>query len=164
MGSRRCGGACDHDHSSETSTTRLGAGYATAAFWRPQACLFVNEATLLTVFVALAPAATLAERFRDALSNVLAAHGARREFIAAERAEMEQVRLAKTTNRTVVGIMNEFIFLAKAHTESNATPHLLKLSVRLAGTPCGPLYKRHISPDRELAALLAEPAATDART
>ena len=152
------------DHSSETSTTRLGAWYATAVFWRPQACLFVNEATLLPVFVALAPATTLADRFRDASSDVLAAHSAPREFIATERAEMEEVRLAKTTNRSVVGIMNEFIFLAEAHTESSGTPHLLELSVHLAGTPCGPLYKRHISPDRELAALLAEPAATNART
>jgi len=33
---------------------------------------------------------------------------------------------------------------------------LLGLSVRLAGTPCGPLYKRDVSPDRELAALLAQ--------
>lgn len=152
------------DLSRETSTTRLGAWYATAVFWRPQACLFVNEATLLPVLVALAPVATLAERFPYALSDVLTAHGAPREFIAAERAEMKQVRLAKTTNRSVVGIVNEFIYLAEAHTESSATPHLLELAVRLAGTPCGPLYKRHISPDRELAALLAQPAATNGRT
>ena len=31
---------------------------------------------------------------------------------------------------------------------------LLSLSLRLAETPCGPLYKRHISPDRELAAIV----------
>jgi hypothetical protein len=30
------------------------------------------------------------------------------------------------------------------------------LSLQLAGTPLGPLYQRHVSPDRELAALVAE--------
>jgi hypothetical protein len=92
-------------HRSETSTTALGDWYATAVFWRPQVCPFVNEATLLPVLIHLAPAATLAERFADVLSEVLAAHGALGAFIDAERAEMAQVRLAKTSNRSVVGIM-----------------------------------------------------------
>lgn len=39
---------------------------------------------------------------------------------------------------------------------------LLQLSLRLARTPCGPLFGRHVSPDRELIALanrlLAAPA------
>ena len=141
---------------SETSTTRLGDWYATAVFWRPQVCLFANEATLLPVLVPLAPSATLAARFPDALSDVLAAHGATDEFIAAERAEMGQVRLAKTSNRSVVGIMNEFTFLAEAYTDRRANPDLHGLSIRLAETPCGPLYKRHVSPDRELAAVLSQ--------
>ncbi len=141
---------------SETSTTRLGDWYATAVFWRPQVCLFVNEPTLLPVLVPLAPTATLAERFPAALGDVLAAHNADAGFIAAELAEMGQLRLAKTSNRSVVGMMNEFTFLAEAHLGTGTQPDLLGLSVRLAGTPCGPLYKRHISPDRELAALLAQ--------
>jgi hypothetical protein len=141
-------------HNSETETTRLGDWYATVVFWRPQVCLFVNEATLLPVLLPLVPAATLAERFPAALSDVLAAHGATADFITAERAEMGQVRLAKTSNRSVVGIMNEFTFLAEAHTDLSTRQDLLKLSIRLAGTPCGPFYKRHVSPDRELAALL----------
>lgn len=40
---------------SEVSTTKLGDWYATAVFWRPQVGLFVNETTLLPVFVPLAP-------------------------------------------------------------------------------------------------------------
>ena len=65
-------------------------------------------------------------------------------------------RLAKTSNRSVVGMMNEFTFLAEAHLGTGAQPDLLWLSVRLAGTPCGPLYKRHVYPYRELVALLAQ--------
>lgn len=143
-------------HTSETSTTRLGDWYATALLWRPQVCLLVNEATLLPVLMPLAPAATLAERFPEWLSDVLAAHGASGEFIAAERAEMVQIRLAKTSNRSVVGMMNEFTFLAEAHADPGAWSNLLGLSVRLAETACGPLYKRHVYPRRELAALLGE--------
>jgi len=56
----------------------------------------------------------------------------------------------------VVGMMNEFTFLAESHLGTGTQPDLLGLSVRPAGTPCGPLYKRHISPDRALAALLAQ--------
>jgi len=32
---------------------------------------------------------------------------------------------------------------------------LVVLSLRLAKTPCGPLYGRHVSPDHELAAVAA---------
>jgi hypothetical protein len=63
-------------------------------------------------------------------------------------------RLAKTANRSVVGIMNEFTFLADAYRSGMPVPDLLALAMRLAATPCGPLYSKHVSPDRELEALL----------
>ena len=67
---------------------------------------------------------------------------------------MRDRRLAKTANRSVVGIMNEFTFLARAYRGDTPAPDLLALAIGLATTPCGPLYSKHISPDRELAALL----------
>jgi hypothetical protein len=99
---------------------------------------------------------TIFERFVPALSTLLSAHGASPAFTGAEAEEMAERRVAKTTNRSVVGIMNEFTFLAEAHAADLGGLDLLELSLRLAKTPCGPLYKRHISPDRELAALLSE--------
>jgi len=51
--------------------------------------------------------------------------------------------------------MNELKYLADVHAKLDGGRDLLALSMRLAETPCGPLYKRHISPDRELAALVA---------
>ena len=66
---------------------------------------------------------------------------------------MRDRRLAKTANRSVVGIMNEFTFLAQAYRGDAPAPDLLALAMRLATTPCGPLYGKHVSPDRELAAL-----------
>ena len=59
-----------------------------------------------------------------------------------------------TANRSVVGIMNEFAALADTG-RTDTRPDLLTISMRLARVPGSPLYKRHVSPDRELAALLA---------
>jgi hypothetical protein len=137
----------------QASTTLLGDWYATAWFWRPQVALLVSEVTLLPVLMPLAPAATLLQRFGPQLAAVLAAHGVPAGFIDAELQEMDEARLAKTASRRVVGIMNEFTYLADAWRQDE--PGLLALAVRLAATPCGPLYQRHISPDRELAALVA---------
>jgi hypothetical protein len=63
--------------------------------------------------------------------------------------------LDKTRNRSVVGVMNEFAFLAEYHRASKAALDLETISVLLAGTRCGPLYKTHITPDRALAAVAA---------
>lgn len=139
----------------EPSTTALRDWYATALFWKPQVALFVNEPTLLPVLVPLAPAASVIERFPASLATVLTAHGIHSTFIEREVAEMKQHRLAKTINRSVVGIMNEFAFLGGHHRTDGVTD-LVALSLRLAQTPCSPLYKRHTSPDRELAAFVCE--------
>lgn len=52
-------------------STMLGNWYATAIFWKPQVALLVNERTLLSVFMPLAPASSLAKRFPDQLAQVL---------------------------------------------------------------------------------------------
>jgi len=67
---------------------------------------------------------------------------------------MREHRLAKTANRSVIGVMNEFSRLAEIYRNGMPTPDLPDLSARLAAVPCSPLHRRHISPDRELDALL----------
>ena len=158
----------------EVSTTALGAWYATVLRWRRPVALLVNEPTLLPLLMPLAPARTLLARLPGAVADLLAAHRLPAPFIDAERAAMGEVRLAPTANRSVVGVLNEFTFLADVHRADvhRADVHradvgrsdigradadgLLELSLQLAGTPLGPLYQRHVSPDRELAALVAE--------
>jgi hypothetical protein len=142
----------------EQSTTLMGQWYATAMFWRPQVALFVSEPTLLPVLMPLAPAATLLARFPQQLAAVLASHGTPDAVIEEEQRQMRDRRLAKTANRSVVGIMNEFTYLAQSYRGGTPAPDLLALAIRLAATPCGPLYSRHISPDRELAALVRSAA------
>ncbi len=148
----RLGGVTAATH--ERSTTRLGDWYVNVLFWRPQVALFVSETTLLPVLVPFAPAATLIDRFPIALVAQLQAHEVPRSFTEAELAEMQPRRLAKTASRSLLGVMNEFKYLAEVHAKPDGEFNLLALSMRLAETPCGPLYKRHISPDRELAALV----------
>jgi hypothetical protein len=50
--------------------------------------------------------------------------------------------------------MNEFTHLAETYRGGTPAPDLLCLAMRLATTPCSPLCSKHISPDRELDALL----------
>ncbi len=135
--------------------TVLGDWYATVLFWKPQAGLFVNESTLLPVLLPLAPAATVVDRFPAALATVLRRHGISEAFIEAECEAMADHCLAKTKNRSVVGTMSEFAFLGGAYAESEDAVDLVERSLWLARTPCGPLYSRQCSPDRELAAHLA---------
>jgi hypothetical protein len=140
-----------------TSTTMLGDWFATTLFWRPQLALFVNATTLLPVFMPLAPAATVAERFPGALAVILRAHGIAERIFDREVAETADRCLAKTNNRSVVGVMNEFARLADWRCDQiNGPDDLTWLSLELAQTPCSTLYGRHISSDRELAAALAE--------
>lgn len=139
----------------EVPSTALGNWYATALFWQPQVALFVNEGTLLPVFVPLAPAKTVADRFPEHLEAVLNALGSDPRFVAAELAATTGARWAKTANLSVVGIMNEFTYLAEADRAHEHSDDVVSMAVRLAGTTCSPLYKRHSFPDRELAALVA---------
>jgi hypothetical protein len=138
----------------ERSTTLLGDWYATVLFWKPQVALLVNEPTLLPVLMPLAPAATMLARIPGQIVAVLAAHGTAPAIIDGELERMREHRLAKTANRSVVGVMNEFTYLAEVHRGNTPGVELMDLTVRLAATPCGPLYRKNVSPDRELAAHL----------
>jgi hypothetical protein len=136
-------------------TTALGNWYATALFWKPQVALLVNERTLYPVLMPLAPAANLMERFPDSLRQTLQAGAVAAEFVESEIAAMGDGRYAKTASRSVIGIMNEFSYLAEADRAYRSINDLVALALTLSETPCGPLYKRHVSPDRELDALVA---------
>lgn len=135
-------------------STRLGNWYATALFWKPQMALVVNERTLLPVLLPLAPAATLAQRFPVALRDVLRALDMPVEFIDSEIDGMSEVVYAKTANRSVLGVMNEFAYLAEGYRDQDVSFDPIALSLKLAGTPCGPLYKGAVFPDKALRELV----------
>ena len=137
-------------------STMLGNWYANALSWRPQVALFVNDRTLLPVFVPLAPARTVAQRFPGQLGLVLKAIGVKTEFIADELEAMGEAVFANTASRSVVGSMNDFAYLAGFHREAGHADDLVALSASMAETPCSPLYSRHVSSDREVWAPVEE--------
>jgi hypothetical protein len=134
------------------SSTQLGSWYATVLFWRPQVALFVNAETLVPLLLPFAPATSLLDRFVVGLDELLEHHAVSRPFIDAELSQLGEVRLAKTSNRSLLGSMNEFAYLADVDRHSAAVVDLLGLSLRLAGTPCSPLYRSHVTPHDELLA------------
>ena len=135
-------------------TTALGNWYATALFWKPQLALLVNERTLLPVLMPLAPASTLATRFPVELAAVLAVHGASQAVIESEVDAMVDIAMTKTANRSVVGTMNEYSFMAEGYREYLETSDLVTLSIRLADTPCSPI--KYNSPARLLQEVLSD--------
>jgi hypothetical protein len=142
----------------EPATNVMGAWYATVLFWRPQVALFVNEPTRLPLFVPLAPSATVIPRLTQVATAVFTALSLNEEFIAREVAEMRRYQLTKTANRSVLGTMNDFTYLAEADGRAKNPADLVEMSLRLAQTPCGPLYGSHVSPDREITAYVAKHA------
>ncbi|MEV0561553.1 hypothetical protein [Dactylosporangium sp. NPDC050588] len=138
-------------HVGERSTTALGEWYATRFAWRPDVLLLVNEMTLLPILLPLAPAATALSRAANRIAAIMAAYGADNELVAAEVEHMSNRRIAPTANRSVVGIMTEFTFLA----EHGRGRELDDLEAWLAATPCSPLYRTHTTPKNAFRHLLA---------
>ncbi len=125
------------------SSTVLGDWYANVLFWRPQVALFVNATTFVPVLMSLAPASGVVTRFPAAMAEVLGALGLDPRFVESESTEMKLVVLAKTVSRQVLGVMNEFAFMAE-HTISTGRSDpadLLGLSVWLANTIVGPILR-----------------------
>jgi hypothetical protein len=136
-------------------TTALGDWYAKVLFWRPHVVLLVNERTLFPILMPLAPANTLMGRLSGAVWQHLVAHGTPLDFIEAEMAAMSDGRFAKATNRSVVGSLNDLSRMADIHWSEGKFDDLTKLALFLTDKPCGPLFERHVSPNFELDALVA---------
>jgi len=96
----------------------------------------------------VAPATTVISRMTQTAATVFTALGLPDEFITHETTEMGTHQLTKTANRSVLGTMNDFAYLAEAQPTAKNPTDLLELSLRLARTPCGPLYRSNVSPDR----------------
>jgi hypothetical protein len=136
-------------------STKLGNWFAKPLFWRPQYAIFVSESTYLPVFAPLAPASTLAMRFPDELATTLRAHGVPESFIADELAAMDDVVVSKTNNRQVLGVLNEFAFVANRIRRLHPEVTSLQLALNLAKTPVGIHGKTYRFPDIALRELVA---------
>ena len=61
----------------------------------------------------------------------------------------DQGAIRKTKNRSVVGVMNQFSYLADGYREYLETRDLPGLSIKLAETPCSALYKGSITASKK---------------
>jgi hypothetical protein len=135
-------------------TTLLGDWYANLIHvGRQQLVLAVSEKTLLPVVVPAAPNSTLATRLRVAVTDVLRTLGIPGGDIDREDAEMTESVYGKTTNKQVLGILVDFARLLPFHLGDGDS--LIEASLKLAETPCSPLFKTTTSPDRTTKAVFA---------
>ena len=140
--------------SSSRSTTALGDWYFTLVFAKPQWLLFgVSEKSRLPVVLPARELRTMAPRFQQALDRVLHDLGICEEAIAAERRSMEEIAIARTIDRHVLGSVNDFVQAIRFALEDRVDNSLHDLSLWLADTPILPLKDR---PDRMTRRLLEE--------
>lgn len=128
----------------------LGNWYAKVIFAKPQVALFVNERTLLPVLMPLAQASSLVERFPQYLFKVLLSQGVSESFMQQELNYLDEVIYCKSTNRSIIGILNMFTYHLESYQSIHYANDWYELSMMMADTPCGPLYKSTITPGNAL--------------
>jgi hypothetical protein len=94
------------------------------------------------------------ERFRTALGEVLAAIDIPADIVGRELEAMTDLVVAKTASRSVLGTMNDFMFMAEHAIAQGHSRNALDLAVWLSRTPCSPLFKSTGSPDNETRLIL----------
>ena len=142
----------------QLSSTTLGDWYALdLVIERRQYILCTNEKGRLSVILHAAPYAEFHRRISKAVADVLREIGVSDEKTAADISKMTDLVLAKTTNRSVLGSMNEFRFMLQAHSQRGRFRHekLFKMSLCLADTIS--LILPEATPAEEVLKLFSEP-------
>jgi hypothetical protein len=123
------------------STTRLGDWYGNILrIGARQHLLFISERSRLPVIVPLRESNRLSTVFPEAVCDRLAVVGVPAAHIAEERARMSEMVFGRTRNRSLLGTMNDFAFMAQSVDRSRAVPETLEeLMSFLAETPILPL-------------------------
>ena len=103
-----------HEGTSEQSTTRLGDWYGTLIrFGRRHVLLFISERSRLPVLIPARDADRLALAFPKAVSETLIGFGVPTAAVERERSSMSPIAIGPTRNRSLLGSLNEFAFLAR---------------------------------------------------
>lgn len=123
------------------STTRLGDWYGNILrLGRRQHLLFISERSRLPVIIPIREAKRLAAVFPDAMCEVLAAVGISASDIADERFRMSEIAFGRTRNRSLLGTLNDFAFMAQHGNRTRAEPESREELIRfLSRTPILPL-------------------------
>lgn len=123
------------------STTRLGDWYGNIlSIGRRQHLIFISERSRLPVVIPITESKRLTTVFPDAVCERLAIVGVNPEDIADERARMSEIAFGRTRNRSLLGTLNDFAFMAQSvdsrRTEPESPEELMQF---LSRTPILPL-------------------------
>jgi len=123
------------------STTRLGDWYGNILrIGRRQHLLFISEQSRLPVVLPITQSKRLTTVFPDAVCERLAIVGITVEDIVDERARMSEIAFGRTRNRSLLGTLNDFAFMAQSanarRTEPESPEELMRF---LSQTPILPL-------------------------
>jgi hypothetical protein len=123
------------------STTRLGDWYGNILqIGGRQHLLFISERSRLPVVIPIREAKRLEAVFPNAVCDVLAAAGIGAEDIADERSRMSEISFGRTNNRSLLGTLNDFAFMAQRGNANRDEPESPEELMRfLAQTPILPL-------------------------
>jgi hypothetical protein len=123
------------------STTRLGDWYGNILrLGQRQHLLFMSERSRLPVVLPINESKRLGTVFPDAVCERLAIVGIAAADIADERMRMSELAFGRTRNRSLLGTLNDFAFMAQSgdaqRTEPESPEELMRF---LSQTPILPL-------------------------
>jgi len=123
------------------STTRLGDWYGNILrLGRRQHLLFISERSRVPVVIPIREAKRLVEVFPAAVCEVLDRVGVTAADIAEERSRMSEIAFGRTRNRSLLGTLTDFAFMAQVGNARRPEPETPEELIRfLAQTPILPL-------------------------
>jgi len=129
------------DLSAVESTTRLGDWYGNVLrIGRRQHLLLISERSRLPVVLPISEVKRLGAVFPDAVCGRLAIVGVSAADIADERARMSEIAFGRTRNRSLLGTLNDFAFMAQQANVNQVEPESPQELMRfLSQTPILPL-------------------------
>jgi hypothetical protein len=104
--------------------------------------LFVNERSLLTVAIPGEEVKFILPQLRQRVDNLLKRFNVPNRLVIAEIRNMENVLIAKTASRSVLGSMNDIAFnyqVMVQYDETDRIQNLGKLELKLSSMPHKPL-------------------------
>ena len=118
------------------ATTRLGDWYATVLPRRKPLVLALSEKTLVGAVWRLAPANSVLSRWPEAVRDLLVALAVPPTAVADELIAMNETAAGVTSNRRVVGCLNEASVALKWVAVPNTPSGRLAVGLRLADSIC----------------------------
>ena len=116
--------------------SNLGDWHARSVFSKPKhLVLCTNERSLLSVVIPLAPSSELIERFRLAAVNRIRQIPAPPEILEKECSALVEVRIGKSTNRSVISTMNQLVHGIQSWLAYPHPDNLEHLGLTLCDTP-----------------------------